>query len=99
MEKAEENIGEKATPVTQELRKLLGKEDKGIDNTNYIQDLENKSKSEINQVLSGEFEKYTSTSVLDTTTSIRTTGELLDKFNINKKVKLKVVVLIHKLMI
>lgn len=54
--KAEENIGEKATPVTQELRKLLGKEDKGIDNTNYIQDLENKSKSEINQVLSGEFE-------------------------------------------
>ena len=83
--KAEENIGEKATPVTQELRKLLGKEDKGIDNTNYIQDLENKSKSEINQVLSGEFEKYTSTSVLDTTTSIRTTGELADKFNINKK--------------
>ncbi len=83
--KAEENIGEKATPVTQELRKLLGKDDKGVDNTDYIKDLENKSKGEINQVLSGEFEKYTSTSVLDTTTSIRTTGELADNFNINKK--------------
>ena len=55
--KAEENIGEKATPVTQEVRKLLGKEDKGIDATNYAEEIQNKKVNEIKTFLDDEYWK------------------------------------------
>ena len=60
--KNEEEKLDKSSFVTKQVRKLLGKEDKGIDATNYAEEIQNKKVNEIKTLLDDDA-TYTSTNL------------------------------------
>ena len=77
------DIGKDASgPLGDEIKRLLNKEDKSVDVSSYIADLEAKSVTDVKGILAGEFETYTSTNVSTTTDSnVIVSGQLKDNYN------------------